>query len=391
VATFARYRERLYEQARAGDPQALPVDPIELEQAAADAISDVASAHLFGGAGTGETVQANREAFQRIRLVPRVLRDVSAVDLSCRILGEELPAPVLLAPIGGQALVQVDGELASTRAAAKLGIPVIASTRSTYTPEQIAEAAGTGSRWFQLYWPADDEILASFMKRVEAAGYSAVVVTVDCFTQGWRALDMTLAGPLEIQGVGSQIFLSDPAFRAQLARPPEEDPAAAGELYRRLRSQPALTWDDLQRLRELTSLPIVVKGILHPDDAREAVSRGVAAIVCSNHGGRQVDGAIASLDALPAILSAVAGRLPVLFDGGICSGADVIKALAIGAEGVLFGRPFVCGLALAGEAGVDHVLRCLLGDLELTMGLCGVANVADLGPQILVSGASENR
>jgi isopentenyl diphosphate isomerase/L-lactate dehydrogenase-like FMN-dependent dehydrogenase len=388
------YRELLYERIRAGDPQALPVDVVELEQAAAGAISEVASAHLFGGAGTAETTRANREAFQRIRLVPRVLRDVSAIDLSCRILGEDLPAPVLLAPIGGQELVQAGGELTSARAAAALGIPVIASTRGSFTPEQIAEAVGAGRRWFQLYCPADDEILASFVRRVERSGYSAIVLTVDCFAQGWRPLDMQLAGPLEMQMVGSQIFFSDPAFRASLARSPEEDPVAAEALYRRVRSRPALSWDDLGLLRELTSLPIVLKGIQHPDDAREALSHGVGAIVCSNHGGRQVDGAIGSLDALPAILEAVGGRgggVPVLFDGGIRSGSDVIKALALGAEAVLIGRPFVCGLALAGAAGVDHVLRCLLGDLELTLGLCGVAKVTDLGPQVLVSAPSGTR
>jgi len=381
--SFSAYRERLYERLRAGDPQALPVDPIELEQAAAGAIGDVASAHLFGGAGTAETTRANREAFRRIRLVPRVLRDVSSVDLSCRILGEDLPAPVLLAPIGGQALVRPDGDLASARAAAALGIPVIASTRSSFTPEQIAEAAGTGRRWFQLYWPADDEIVASFVGRVEASGYTAIVLTVDCFAQGWRPLDMKFAGPLELQGVGSQIFLTDPAFRAKLTRPPDEDPAAAKALYRRVRSQPALSWDAVDRLRELTALPIVLKGIQHPDDAREAVSRGVQAIVCSNHGGRQVDGAIASLDALPAIVDAVGGRVPVLFDSGVRSGADVIKALALGAEAVLVGRPFVCGVGLAGAAGVDHVLRCLLGDLELTLALCGLASVAEIDGRAL--------
>ncbi len=250
-----------------------------------------------------------------------MLRDVSVTDLSCQVLDLELPAPVLLAPIGGQALIQPDGELASARAAAALGIPWTASTRSSFTPEQIADAAGAGSRWFQLYCPTDDEILASFIRRAERAGYSAIVLTLDCFTQGWRPLDMELAGPLEVQGVGSQIFFSDPAFRAKLARPPEEDPGAAAMLYRRLRSKPALNWDDLDRLRELTSLPIVAKGIQHPDDAREAVSRGVAAIVCSNHGGRQVDGAIASLDALPAIVDAVGGRVPVLFDSGVRSRA----------------------------------------------------------------------
>ncbi|HEY2657011.1 MAG TPA: alpha-hydroxy-acid oxidizing protein, partial [Solirubrobacteraceae bacterium] len=244
---------------------------------------------------------------------------------------------------------------------------------------------GAGSRWFQLYWPADDEILESFISRVERAGYSAIVLTVDCFAPGWRPLDMQLGGPLEVQAVGSQIFFSDPAFRAKLARSPEQDPGAAAMLYHRLRSNPALNWDDLSRLLELTSLPIVAKGIQHPDDAREAVSRGVAAIVCSNHGGRQVDGAIASLDALPAIVDAVEGRVPVLFDSGVRSGSDVIKAIALGAEAVLLGRPFLYGLALAGEAGVAHVVRCLLGDLELTLALCGCANVADLGPQVLAA------
>ena len=382
---FATYREQIYERLRDGDPLTLPVDPLELEQAAIGALDEVASAHVFGGAGSAETIRANREAFQRVRLVPRVLHDVSAVDLGCTLLGQELQAPVLLAPIGGQALIQPDGELASARAAAAVGIPVIMSTRSTFTPEQIAEATGSGRRWFQLYWPADDEVLRSFVERVEHAGFSAIVLTVDCFTQGWRPLDMKLAGPLEIQGVGSQIYLSDPAFRAGLERSPEEDPAAAAALYRRLRSQPALSWDAIGRLRELTSLPVLVKGIQHPDDAREAIERGAAAIVCSNHGGRQVDGAIASLDALPAIVAAAAGRVPVLFDSGVRSGSDALKALALGAEAVLIGRPFLCGLGLAGEAGVDHVLRCLLGDLELTMALCGAATVTELRERVPVT------
>jgi isopentenyl diphosphate isomerase/L-lactate dehydrogenase-like FMN-dependent dehydrogenase len=379
---LSSYREELYERFR-GDPSGLPVDPVELEHAAVQVLDGAASAHVFGGAGTAETIRVNREAFRRTSLVPRMLRDVSVTDLSCQLLDLELPAPVLLAPIGGQALIQPDGELASARVAAALRIPSIASTRSSFTPEQIADEAGAGSRWFQLYWPADDEILESFISRVERAGYSAIVLTLDCFTPGWRPLDMQLGGPLDVQGVGSQIFFSDPAFRARLARSPEEDPGAAAMLYHRLRSNPALKWDDLSRLRELTSLPIVAKGIQHPDDAREAVSRGVAAIVCSNHGGRQVDGAIASLDALPAIVDAVGGRVPVLFDSGVRSGLDVIKAIALGAEAVLLGRPFLYGLALAGEAGVDHVVRCLLGDLELTLALCGFANVADLGPQVL--------
>ena len=360
-----------------------------LERAAAEVLSEIAAAHVFGGAGDGETIRANRAAFRRVSLVPRVMRDVSAVSLSCRILGQDLPAPLLLAPIGGQELVQADGELASARAAAALGIPFIVSTRSTHTPERIAEAVGGATRWFQLYWPDDDELLASFVGRVERAGYSALVVTLDCFTQGWRPLEMALAGPLESQGIGNGIFLSDPVFRARLARAPEDDPAGAQELYQRLRSNPTLSWENVERLRELTRLPIVVKGILHPDDTRQAVSSGVAAIVCSNHGGRQVDGAIASFDALPAVVDAAAGSVPVLFDSGIRTGSDVIKALATGAAAVLIGRPFLCGLALRGEAGVDHVLRCLLGDLELTLALCGAANLAELSPQLVaVSGPS---
>lgn len=381
---FAAYRAQLYERLRAGDPPALPLEAAELEQAAIRALDDVAAAHVFGGAGTGETIRANREAFQRLRLIPRVLHDVSDVDLGCTILGQELPAPVLLAPIGGQALIAPDAELASARAAAAVGIPVIVSMRSDFTPEQIAAASGSGRRWFQLYWPADDEVLQSFIARIERAGFSAIVLTVDCFTQGWRPLDIRLAGPLEIQGAGSQIYLSDPVFRSKLRRPPEEDPAAAAALYEKLRSHPALGWDAVSRLRELTSLPVLVKGIQHPDDACEAIERGAAAIVCSNHGGRQVDGAIASLDALPAIVAAATGRVPVLFDSGVRTGSDVLKALALGAEAVLVGRPFLCGLALGGEAGVEHVLRCLLGELELTLALCGAATVAELRERVPV-------
>ena len=293
----------------------------------------------------------NREAFRRWRIVPRMLRDVSERDLSTTVLGTPMPAPLMLAPIGVQKIVHDDGELASARAAAALGLPFVASTASHYTMEEIAEASGDGPRWFQLYWPNRPELAESFVRRAEAAGYAAIVLTVDTFIPGWKPRDLQQAWLPFLEGSGNANFFQDPVFRAGLERPPEEDLGAATAHYLDVYENPQLDWDDLSWLRGKTSLPIVIKGIQHVDDAREAAERGVDGIIVSNHGGRQVDGAIASIDALPAIADAVGGDLAVLFDSGIRGGADVLKALALGADAVLLGRPYIWGLALDGQSG----------------------------------------
>ena len=247
-----------------------------------------------------------------------MLRDVAERDLSTTVLGTAMPAPLMLAPIGVQKIVHEDGELATARAAAALGVPMIASTASHFTIEEIAEAGGPEApRWFQLYWPNDPSLLESFVGRAEAAGYGAIVVTVDTFIPGWKPRDLQQARLPFLQGMGNANYFQDPVFRAGLEKTPEEDVGAATGHYLGVLSNPSLTWDDLGRLRELTSLPILVKGIQHVEDAREAARRGVDGIVVSNHGGRQVDGAIGSLDALGPIAEAVGDELAILFDSGI--------------------------------------------------------------------------
>jgi isopentenyl diphosphate isomerase/L-lactate dehydrogenase-like FMN-dependent dehydrogenase len=328
-------------------------------------------------------MDANREAFARHRIVPRVLRDVAERDLSTTVLGTKMPAPLMLAPIGVQKVIDEEGELATARAAAAVGVPMIASTAAHFSLERIAEAGGEAPRWFQLYWPNDPELLESLIRRAEAAGYGAIVLTVDTFIPGWKPRDLQQAWLPFLNQMGVANYFEDPVFRAHLESDPEEDPGAATGHFLGVQANPSLSWEDLGRLRELTSLPIVVKGIQHPDDAREAADRGADGIVVSNHGGRQVDGAIGSLDALPPIAEAVGGEIAVLFDSGVRNGSDVFKALALGADAVCLGRPYVWGLALGGQAGVEAVLRMVLAELDLTMALSGYTRPEQLGPEAL--------
>jgi lactate 2-monooxygenase len=385
MADFADYYREIYAYGLAGQAPTVPVAVAELERRAAEAMEERAANYVFAGAGGEDTMRANRAAFERWRIVPRMLRDVATRDLSTTVLGTPVPAPLLLAPIGVQGILHPDGELASARAAAALGLPLIASTASHFTLEEIAAAGGEGApRWFQLYWPNDRELAASLVGRAEAAGYEAIVLTVDTFVPGWKSRDLQQAWLPFLNGMGVANYFEDPVFRAALERPPEEDQGAATGHFLAVQANPSLTWDDLGWLREETSLPIVVKGIQHADDAREAARRGVDGIVVSNHGGRQVDGAIASLDALPPIAAAVGEEMAVLFDSGVRGGADVLKALALGADAVLLGRPYVWGLALEGQEGVEKVLKMVLAELDLTMALCGYTNPAQLGPEALV-------
>jgi lactate 2-monooxygenase len=282
-----------------------------------------------------------------------------------------------------QTLLHPEGELATARAAAALGLPTITSTASATSLEEIAEANGDGPRWYQLYWPNDDELAASIVRRAEASGYTALVLTVDNYVPGWKPRDLQQAYLPFLEGIGIAQYLSDPVFQAALEKPPEEDIGAAVGHFLGVFANPALTWERLEWLRGTTSLPIVLKGILHPDDAREASERGIDGIVVSNHGGRQIDGAIASLEALPPIVDAVSDGITVMLDSGVRSGADAFKALALGADAVLVGRPYLWGLALDGQNGVETVLRCLLAELDLTMALCGAVKVEELDPGLL--------
>ncbi|HEU5254339.1 MAG TPA: alpha-hydroxy-acid oxidizing protein [Solirubrobacterales bacterium] len=379
----ADYYREIYARGLGGETPAVPVPVADLEARAREAMDPKAANYVWAGAGTEDTLDANVEAFRRRRIVPRMLRDVSARDLSTTVIGTAMPAPLLLAPIGVQAVVHPDGELATARAAAAVGAPMIVSTASHFSLEEVAEAGGEAPRWFQLYWPNDPELARSFVERAERAGYGAIVLTVDTFIPGWKPRDLQQAWLPFLNGMGVANYFQDPVFRAALEKPPEEDVGAATGHFLGVQANPALSWDDLAQLREMTSLPIVVKGIQHVDDAREAVRRGVDGIVVSNHGGRQVDGAIASLDALPPIAAAVGDDLTVLFDSGIRSGADAFKALALGADAVLIGRPYLWGMALEGADGVEKILRWTLAELDLTIALSGFTTPDQLDPGVL--------
>ncbi|HTW00069.1 MAG TPA: lactate 2-monooxygenase [Streptosporangiaceae bacterium] len=376
------YADFQYEIYLANDRCDLPFNMSELEERARRVISPQCYSYVASGAATEETMQANAESFRRWRIVPRMLRDVSSRDLSVELFGTWFPAPVLLSPVGVQSIVHPDGEVASAKAAASLGIPFVLSSVASVNIEDVAVAMGDSPRWFQLYWPKDPELTRSFLGRAEDSGYSAIVVTLDNALVGWRTRDLALKYLPFLLGPMANYF-SDPVFRAGLAVPPEEDLDAAILHFAAVFADMALTWADLAVLRKMTRLPLLVKGITHPDDARAAIDNGADGIVVSNHGGRQVDGAIAALDALPDVIKAVAGQTPVLFDSGIRSGSDAFKALALGARAVLLGRPYLWGLALAGERGVRHVLRSFLADLDLTFALSGCSALADCGANAL--------
>jgi lactate 2-monooxygenase len=375
----AAFQNLIYAGSLAGQKPELPISAGELQERARETMTVEAYGYVAGGAGAERTMQANLDAFERHRIVPRMLRDVSERDLGTSVLGTAMGAPLLLAPVGVQSIVHPDAELASARAAAALGVPYILSTASSRSIEQVAEAMGDARRWYQLYWPRERELAASFVGRAERAGYEAVVLTLDTWFLGWRPRDLSNAYLPFLQGEGVANYFSDPVFRAALAQPPEEDPGPAIGHWAYQFANPTVTWADLAWLREQTSLPIVLKGIVHAEDAARALDAGVDALLVSNHGGRQVDGAIGALDALVAIRDAVGEQLPLLFDSGVRTGADVFKALALGASAVCIGRPYMWGLALGGQAGVEHVLRCLLAELDLTLALSGYTELAQLG------------
>lgn len=341
----------------------------EWEKLAKGNIDHNAFTYIQSGAGREETLRSNEEDFRKIKLIPRYLKDVSNVCLKTNILGETLPYPFMLAPVGMQGIAHRDGELGTARAANALKVPFIASTVTTYSLEEIAAELPDTIKWFQLYWSGDWEITASFLRRAENAGYSAIVVTVDTPLLGWREKDLTNGySPLKV-GKGAGNYFSDPVFLQRLKRSPQEDSTAAAEEMIKLVLEPKLTWDDIRFIREYTSLPIIIKGILHPEDAKKALNYGVDGIVVSNHGGRQLDGAISSIEALPAIVEEIQNKIPILFDSGIRSGADAVKALTLGADAVCLGRPFVYGLATAGQEGVSQVLQNFIQDLKVTKSL----------------------
>ncbi len=377
------YQDEIYLTGLTGTVPDLPTDLGRLAEAARSVMTPRAFDYVQGAAGAGETARENLAAFARWRIVPRMLTDVSTPSYASTLLGADLAVPFLLAPIGVLGIAHPDAESAVARAAGAAGVPMVLSTAATTAMEDVAAASGDGQRWYQLYWPKDRAVAASLLGRAQAAGYSVLVVTLDTRILAWRPRDLDNGYLPFLQGVGLQNYFSDPAFQAGLASPVDADPESAVLRYTQIFGDLSLTWDDIPFLQQHWNGPIVLKGILSAADALRAAEAGVDGIIVSNHGGRQLDGAIAALDALPAVAQAVGSRLAVLFDSGIRGGSDMLKALALGAQAVLIGRPYVYGLALGGEAGVRHVLRSLRTDFELTMRLAGLSRLSELAPDCL--------
>ncbi len=419
----------IYRAGSFGRRPAVPTDGARLEAAAEKVMSRRGFAYVAGSAGSESTADANRTAFERWRVLPRMLVDTSERDLAVDLLGRRHPSPLLVSPVGVLSAAHRDADLAVARGARSQGVTPVLSTQASVPMETVAAALGGSGFWYQLYWSRDDDLAASLVGRAEACGAEALVVTLDTAFLGWRPRDLDLGHLPFARGEGIAQYTSDPVFRrlveGRLAAAPSAEPdprprptpaavrtllamsrnhpgstrenvgspapRAAVETFLDVFSRPALTWEDLPRLRAMTSLPVVLKGILHPDDAARAVDEGVDAVWVSNHGGRQVDRSVGALDALPGVVDAVRSRgsaTPVLFDSGVRTGADAFVALALGATAVGIGRPHVYGLALAGEAGVAEVLRNLLAELDLTMALTGCRTVADLTRERLVAATS---
>ncbi|MFZ0214307.1 MAG: lactate 2-monooxygenase [Candidatus Dormiibacterota bacterium] len=376
---WAAFQYEIYGRGlRAGEVPRLPTDLTRLEGLVADRLPPGPVGYVAGSAGSERTARANREALDRWQILPRMLRDVRDRDLSVELYGTTLPAPLLLGPVGVQSILHPDAEPAAARAAAALGVPFVLSSASSVPMELVAKAMGEAERWFQLYWPKDREVTQSFLQRARASGYHVLVVTLDTWLLAWRPRDLDQAYLPFLHGVGTANYFSDPAFQAGLEKPVAEDPAAAVQHFVQMFTDPSKTWEDLGFLREHWDGPIVLKGIQHPDDGRRAIEAGMDGVIVSNHGGRQVNGATGSADALPGVVDAIGGRAPVLFDSGVRTGDDVVKALALGARACLLGRPYVYGLALDGEAGVEHVIRCLLAEVDLTLALSGHTTPGEL-------------
>jgi isopentenyl diphosphate isomerase/L-lactate dehydrogenase-like FMN-dependent dehydrogenase len=348
------------------------------EERAREALPDGNFGYIAGGAGAEATMRANLEAFRRYPLKPRMLRGTAVRDLSVEVLGTRSAAPFLLAPIGVLSIAHEDAELAAARAAAAAGIPFVFSSAASTGVEEVAGAMGDAPRWFQLYWINDREVAASWVARAEAAGYSAIVMTLDTSALAWRPRDLRTAYLPFMWGEGCGMYFSDPVFCSRLDRTPADDVTTAAMTMISMFPNLGLTWDDLDWLRAQTELPLLVKGVLTAGDARLAIERGVDGICVSNHGGRQVDGAVASLDALVEVRAEVGDDYPLLVDGGIRTGADVLKAIALGADAVLLGRPYAYGLAAGGQEGVAEVIRQLMAETDLTMALLGARSPAEL-------------
>lgn len=412
-------QRKVFVHGLSGQLPKIPHDPALLERKAQAKMSKRAFAYIAGGAGLDKTVQFNREDFNQWRVVPRMLRNVADYDLTTEVLGQQLKAPLLLSPIGVLELSHKEADLAVARATSNLGIPMIFSNQASYSMEQCAEVMGDSTRWFQLYWSKSRELVASLVQRAEACGCSAIVVTLDTNLLGWRVQDLDLGSLPFLTGQGIAQYTSDPYFQqlveseemikdapplkpkltvdliasiiSLMARFPggffqnlrSRKPLKAVQTFINVFSNAALTWEDIPFLRAHTKLPILLKGILDPRDALRAIDIGVDGIIVSNHGGRQVDGAISAIAALPDIVTAVNGQVPVLMDSGIRTGVDIFKAVALGAKAVCIGRQYVYGLAVDGENGVKEVVENLVADFEVTMRLAGCKTVGEINQECL--------
>jgi lactate 2-monooxygenase len=411
------WQKEIYLNGFAGIKPRVNVDPVNLENAARESMTPQAWAYIAGGAGNESTLNDNRAAFERYKIIPRMLCNVGERDTSITLFGKILPSPFLLAPVGVLEMVHPEADLAVAKAAADLGVPYIFSNQASRPMEICAAAMGSSPRWFQLYWSKSNELVKSFVHRAEKCGCDAIVVTLDTTMLGWRTRDLDIAYLPFLEGKGIAQYTSDPVFQRMLTEPDDAPDVKrtitlqslqglirmvnnypGNGFFRKLRSglpikavrkfvstysNPCTTWNDLKFLREHTRLPIVLKGVLHPDDAQKAADFGMNGIVVSNHGGRQVDGAVSTLEALPDIIKAIDSRIPVLIDSGIRGGADAFKALALGAKAVCVGRSYVYGLTLGGQQGVYEVMQNLMADFELTMGLAGCKNIQEIDQKAL--------
>ena len=378
MAHYGDYQNEIYFAGLQGIVPRVPVDFATLERRATEAMPSFVRDYVQGGCGDEFTQRQNGDAFQRWGLVPRMMVDATKRDLSVELFGLTLPSPLFMAPIGVTGLCTQDGhgDLAAANAAATTGVPMMVSTLSNDPLELVAETMGDTPGFFQLYTPRNKELAESLVRRAEMAGYKGIVVTLDTWVTGWRPRDLNTGNFPQLRGHVLTNYFTDPVFRGMLARPVEEDPRAAVLTWASVFGK-VLTWDDMAWLRSITKLPLILKGICHPDDARRAVDEGADAVYCSNHGGRQANGGVAAIDMLPDVVAA-AGDVPVLFDSGIRTGTDVVKALAIGARAVGVGRPYCYGLVLDGAAGAAHVLKCLLAEADLLMAVNGYPTVADV-------------
>ncbi|KAL4746700.1 hypothetical protein BDW72DRAFT_184465 [Aspergillus terricola var. indicus] len=380
---YGEYQQEIYGQgALMGLKPNVSTDARLLEKQARKALSDIAYNYVAGGAGEKATMDSNRLAFRQWKLIPKMLRKMDDQDLGVNLFGQDYPTPLIMAPVGVQGLFHPDKETGLAEVCAETGVPYTLSTASTSSIEEVANASGDGKRWFQLYWPGDDDITLSLLRRAKENGYSVLVITLDTWSLAWRPADLDNAYIPFIRGIGNQIGFSDPVFRAKFEEESgskvEDDVVGASRAWiSKVLSTAPHVWDEVSFLRKHWDGPLVLKGIQHVEDAKFALEAGCDGIVVSNHGGRQVDGAIASLEVLPEIVDAVGDKLTVLFDSGVRTGADIIKALCLGAKGVLVGRPVIYGLSVDGKNGAKAVLKGLQADLWQSMSLSGICTVAE--------------